>query len=153
MIEATYDLSGQSWTVAGDGGEIVVGISDGDADSFKPDDLRFGWTVTMNGEQTDDVSHPPANGKFVEIRSTARFYGRTNALPDDQVTVTFFASEAGAQVEAQHTFTMPRPPQPYPSWTWGDGAWTAPVPYPDDEAPYLWDEDVQDWVPFDPEGV
>lgn len=39
-----------------------------------------------------------------------------------------------------------RPPQPYPSWTWQDGAWNAPQPYPDSELPHYWDEDSQAWV-------
>ena len=54
------------------------------------------------------------------------------------------------------TFTVAegfRPPRPFPSWEWVDDAWTAPKPYPDEDAPYTWDEDVQDWVPFDPEVV
>lgn len=42
-----------------------------------------------------------------------------------------------------------RPPQPYPSWTWLDGAWTAPVAYPDGEGWYSWDEDEQAWVEQD----
>ena len=39
-----------------------------------------------------------------------------------------------------------RPPQPYPSWVWDDGAWTAPVPHPDDGNDYVWDEDAGVWV-------
>ena len=42
-----------------------------------------------------------------------------------------------------------RPPQPYPSWTWVDGSWTPPVPYPDDDGFYTWDEDEQAWIEFD----
>jgi len=38
-------------------------------------------------------------------------------------------------------------PQPYPSWTLDDeGDWQAPVPYPDDDKFYEWDEDNQTWV-------
>ena len=39
-------------------------------------------------------------------------------------------------------------PQPYPSWTistptW---AWQAPIPYPEDENVYVWDEETQSWI-------
>ncbi len=41
-------------------------------------------------------------------------------------------------------------PQPYPSWilntsTW---LWEAPVPYPSEGGPYVWDEATQSWIPF-----
>ena len=39
------------------------------------------------------------------------------------------------------------PPQPFPSWTLNeDFDWQAPVPYPEDDAEYYWDEENQTWV-------
>ena len=37
--------------------------------------------------------------------------------------------------------------QPYPSWTLNDTTcmWEAPVPYPDDEEAYTWNEANQSW--------
>ena len=39
------------------------------------------------------------------------------------------------------------PPQPYPSWTLNESTclWDAPVPYPDDNQMYLWNEETQQW--------
>lgn len=44
------------------------------------------------------------------------------------------------------------PPQPFPSWTLNEDTclWDAPVAYPDDEKPYLWDEETQTWVEIAP---
>lgn len=42
-----------------------------------------------------------------------------------------------------------RPLRPYPSWKWEDGQWTAPVPYPDDDSRYIWDEESQAWATVD----
>jgi len=41
------------------------------------------------------------------------------------------------------------PPSPYPSWVLNDSTclWEAPVAYPDDGDPYLWDEDARNWTP------
>mgnify|MGYP003115474488 FL=1 len=37
-------------------------------------------------------------------------------------------------------------PQPYPSWSLNDNyKWEAPIPYPNDENTYSWDEDNQEW--------
>ena len=38
-----------------------------------------------------------------------------------------------------------RPPAPYPSWTWANNAWQAPVAMPDDGQPYTWNEEAQTW--------
>ena len=38
-------------------------------------------------------------------------------------------------------------PQPYPSWTLDEeGNWQPPVPCPDDDKSYDWDEDTTSWV-------
>ncbi|MDT9547751.1 MAG: hypothetical protein RI826_10520 [Chlorobium phaeovibrioides] len=39
-----------------------------------------------------------------------------------------------------------RPTQPYPSWTWGGTGWAPPVPHPDGDSFYQWDENNQSWV-------
>ena len=38
-------------------------------------------------------------------------------------------------------------PQPYPSWTLNEttGDWEAPVPKPDEENFYEWNEETQSW--------
>lgn len=38
-------------------------------------------------------------------------------------------------------------PQPYPSWILDENHdWQPPVPYPDDEGMFVWDEDIENWV-------
>lgn len=39
-----------------------------------------------------------------------------------------------------------RPPQPFPSWSWADGVWVPPVPYPQSDDFFLWDEEAKEWV-------
>lgn len=36
------------------------------------------------------------------------------------------------------------------SWVWSEEqvSWIAPKPWPQDGLPYLWDEEVMDWIPF-----
>ena len=40
------------------------------------------------------------------------------------------------------------PPQPYASWTLNEDTclWDAPVAYPDDGKPYIWDEATTNWI-------
>ena len=38
-------------------------------------------------------------------------------------------------------------PQPYPSWILNESKrWKAPIPYPNDNKMYYWDESAGDWV-------
>lgn len=39
-------------------------------------------------------------------------------------------------------------PKPFLSWTLNEETcqWEAPVPYPNDEKPYVWDEESQQWI-------
>jgi hypothetical protein len=41
------------------------------------------------------------------------------------------------------------PPKPYPSWLLNEDIcqWEAPIPCPDDQLMYQWDEEQGDWVP------
>lgn len=36
-------------------------------------------------------------------------------------------------------------PKPYPSWTWEGTKWDSPVPYPQDNKEYIWNEEVLNW--------
>ena len=40
------------------------------------------------------------------------------------------------------------PPQPWPSWSLNEstGLWQAPIPVPDEENFYYWDEENQKWI-------
>jgi hypothetical protein len=42
------------------------------------------------------------------------------------------------------------PPKPYPSWLLNEDTcqWEAPIPYPDDDLIYQWDEEQGDWTPI-----
>jgi hypothetical protein len=42
------------------------------------------------------------------------------------------------------------PPQPFASWTLNEqtAKWEAPVPYPEDDLMYFWDEENKNWQPL-----
>jgi hypothetical protein len=64
----------------------------------------------------------------------------------DEVRMLPVASAGiGWTVEPDGTLRMP---SPYPSWSWVDGDWVAPVPKPDGET-YEWDETAGEWKPVE----
>lgn len=146
MIIATFDLN-EGWTFSGSP-EIDFGIqfADGNADRIYPDALAFGWTLLVNGTETETHEWPPSNITIRELAPTRVFPYRLDVKPEDEVTLLVWATNAGVTVDGETTFTIPRPGQPYPSWVWENGAWTPPAPYPDDNGFYSWNEDQQAWV-------
>jgi hypothetical protein len=61
----------------------------------------------------------------------------------------FRGNYAGIGYRYDDTLDAFIPPQPYPSWTLNGSTflWAAPVPYPDDGQPYVWDENALNWTP------
>ena len=84
----------------------------------------------------------PREGQVV--KSTDQFLLFSERIffsPDDELTLNVKIGE----LQKQFAFTVPRPEQPYPSWTWSNGKWNAPVSYPEGEGLYDWNEDNLNW--------
>lgn len=147
MNTATFDFASEEWAFSTDGdSELKVRFRDADSPEMYPSGLRFGWTAEHGGQMVEDAEFPPANTTYVTLSAAATFYGRVACRPDDVVTWSVWAENAGKRTEATTTFAVPRPAKPYESWVWDDEdrVWTAPVPQPD--AFYEWDESAGGWV-------
>lgn len=114
------------------------------------DNLSFGLKVFANGMEAFTKSYPPEGVRYVSTDQQYMTNDRVDLAADDEVVLDVWMVNAGERHEASTTFTVPRPEQPFPLWTWEDGAWTPPVPYPDDNKFYTWDEDEQNWATVDP---
>ena len=77
-------------------------------------------------------------------RTSYNTYG--NQHPND---TPFRKNYAGIGYKWDETRNAFIPPSPYPSWVLDEDTclWEAPVAYPDDGEPYLWDEDAGEWIP------
>lgn len=104
-------------------------------------------TVTADGETVADISLPPPGVRYRQTDQDVLATTRVSWQPDQEIVATAWLRTArGEEMTAEATLTAPRPPQPYPSWTWASGAWTPPGPYPTDGGKYVWDEDAGEWV-------
>jgi hypothetical protein len=72
-------------------------------------------------------------------------YAPNSATPDGGVALNKNYAGAGSLYVDGVGFHAP---QPYPSWTLNDETflWGPPVPMPDDDKIYRWDEDTTAWV-------
>jgi hypothetical protein len=106
-------------------------------------DLRFEITI---GEETK--YKPDGSYKYGQSDQEFVDYIYFDLLPNTEYTANFFVRDGQEEVTESLTFTTPKPPQPYPSWTWEDYDWNPPVPYPEDDTMlYIWDEEGQQWTP------
>lgn len=113
------------------------------------DNLAFGFTVTVDGDEKYVASYPPAGAKYISSDQRYISNDRVTLLYDDEATLSIWAENAGQRYEHSVDFVVPRPEQPYPSWVWNGEWWDPPVPYPD-EGFYVWDEEAQEWAAADP---
>jgi hypothetical protein len=150
MITAMYDVPFAS--IVWDGAPVAwepffafAFVEEG-ADRVNPESLRFDWSVSVNGSLSDEGFHPSDGQAIREVDPDHRFTYTYDAGPDDSVSIAVGVEWNGVRQTSVTEFIVPRPPQPYPSWSWNTegGIWVPPVPPP---APgYVWDEIVTDWV-------
>ena len=153
-VLARLDLSTGTWAfdVAPESPSPTVEIGFHHADRPATfDRLTFGLTVVADGTIHLTKAYPPSGVRYVSTDQTYLTTDRVDLTADAEVTLAVWAENGGTRHEAQTTFVVPRPDQPYPSWSWEDGAWVAPITYPDDGGIYSWDEDAGSWTPADTE--
>jgi hypothetical protein len=76
------------------------------------------------------------------------YYNPITNLPDDDQSKSFRKNFAGLGFKYDVTLDAFIAPKPYPSWILNEGSciWEAPVPYPNDNQLYSWDETTLSWV-------
>lgn len=109
--------------------------------------LSYGATISIDGSPVLEKSWPPPNVRYVSTDQDVLTVERLKEFPPDSVChVDVWIKSRNGEFSNSVSFVVPRPEQPYPSWSWQNGQWTPPVPYPDDDGGYMWDEDSQNWV-------
>jgi len=108
--------------------------------------VEMSLTIQADGEHVFFTRLPPPGVRYERTDQDLLVTAQARWLPDQAITATAWCrTSTGDEVTAEASFISPRPPQPYPSWTWVDGQWTPPVPYPEDGKWYEWREDTQSW--------
>jgi len=76
-----------------------------------------------------------------------RHYDPETGLEDDKPPLRKNYAGIGFRFDAELDAFIP--PTPYPSWLLDEETciWNAPIPYPDDDKLYIWNEQEQEWTP------
>jgi hypothetical protein len=78
-------------------------------------------------------------------------YDPTTGKPSDDQSKAYRKNYAGIGYSYDVTRNAFIPPKPYNSWNLNEDSclWEAPIPMPEDDKSYFWDEENQAWKPFE----
>jgi len=125
--------------------DLFIGFTD-DAPVVEFKDLKFGYELRQNDNIKQYGVFPPPGVKYVRTDQPYIVGERLKLQMETEYEMYLWAENGGESFETTVSFTTPRPEQPYESWEWDGENWNPPVPYPDDDKFYEWDEDSQEWV-------
>jgi len=127
--------------------EFTAGLlTDGETIGFN--NLSFGFIVLRGEETIFNKSYPPPGTTYIKSDQTILVVERINWKPDWELKIQIWVQTFGQSYGTELELTVPRPIQPYPSWTWDVENWIPPTPYPED-GKWTWDEDTLSWIEFE----
>ena len=108
--------------------------------------IQNGIVTEVIGVSNDDAPDPYPESEAIGQAFIASL-GLEGVWKQTSYHGTFRAHYAGIGYTYDADADVFIPPQPYPSWTLDESwNWQPPIPYPDDDGMYAWDEDTQTWV-------
>ena len=150
-IIATDDFTTRNWNIDLENlgafyADLCIGFTDVEPIvTFK--NLKFSFELKGDGVVEHAKQYPPKGVKYVSSDQKYKVIERLKLVPDREYSLYMWAENGGESFENAVQFTGKRPDKPYDSWSWDAEklAWVAPVPYPDDDKEYTWNEETQQW--------
>jgi hypothetical protein len=149
-ILATDHFETQNWEItfenlAPNYADLFIGFTD-DAPVIEFKDLKFKYELKQDGNIKEYGEYPPPNVKYVRSDQKYLVVKRLKLTPETEYELYLWAKNDKDVFETTVEFITPRPKQPYPSWVWDGEKWNAPIPEPEDDMLYDWDEKNQKWI-------
>jgi len=124
---------------------LHIGFTD-EAPVIQFQSLQFKYELRQGENIKQYGIFPPPGVRYVRTDQTYLVVEQLkNLKPDETYELYLWATNGGESFETIKEFIVPRPSQPYDSWTWDGEQWTSPVPYPNDGNTYLWNENTHTW--------
>jgi hypothetical protein len=126
--------------------DLFIGFTE-DAPVVEFKDLKFKYELKQGDNIKQYGVYPPAGVRYVRSDQAYLVVERLKLEMETDYELYLWAENNKESFETTVSFTTPRPVQPYQSWTWDADAqrWVSPVPYPDDDKYYQWNEETQSW--------
>jgi hypothetical protein len=148
-IIATDNFETSNWGVkfenlASNYADLFIGFTD-NAPIIEFDNLKFKFELSQGNDIVLSKTYPPSNIKYIRSDQEYLVVQRLNLKVESEYKLYLWAENGGNSFETTINFTTPRPNQPYPSWIWDGSTWLPPIPYPNENENYYWDEDLNNW--------
>ena len=150
-IIATDNFKTQNWILDTSGiglhyNDLFIGFTD-EAPIVEFKNLNFGYELRQNENIKSYGVYPPANTKYVRSDQEYLVSVRIETQPNETYELFLWAENDSIKIEKTFELNIPKPQQNFESWTWNDinKIWEAPVPYPEDNKIYTWNEETQNW--------
>lgn len=115
-------------------------------DSSTISKVTFGVEVLTDGTKRYSHSFGPEFAYTYAMQDDYYNSVRIDYPIASTILVNTWAKVGRKTYRGTYEFSRPLPPQPFPSWTLNNGAWSPPAPHPGDGNTYKWDEDALAWV-------
>ena len=119
--------------------------------SFKK--LTFGFELKQSENIKQYGVYPPNGVKYIQTDQEYLITVRLKTLPTETYELFLWAENDEKRIEKTFTLKIPKPPQPFESWIWNkeELKWEPPVPCPQDNKEYEWEEETTSWKIIDDE--
>jgi len=158
-IIAKDHLKTQNWEVTFDDlaptfADLHIGFTD-EAPVIEFKNLKFKYELKRDGNIKQYGVFPPPNTRYVRTDQEFLVVERLKLEMETDYELYLWAENNKGSFETTVEFTTPRPTQPYDSWTWNTDiqVYEPPVPRPDDDKYYEWNEETQSWDEVTEENV
>ena len=120
-----------------DENNIVLRVTVGDNNDPNNDE-GYQWLIDNLGGRWIKTSYNTYGGIHYDSETLQPSLDQTKSLRKNYASIGYIYDETKDAFYA---------PQPYPSWILNEQTclWEAPVPYPNDENIYVWNEENQSW--------
>jgi hypothetical protein len=129
--------------------EFFIGFTNSEKGYAEFENLSYGIKLLKNNEIIAESYYPKENSTVLlatdqEWLETFQPY----ISPGVEYSFQMWAENSGVKTEHVYNFIGPIPKKPYESFLWNEevGNWYAPIPFPDLDNDYIWDEASISWV-------
>lgn len=149
-ISAIAHLKTKNWEVniadlTAFSSSLHIGFTD-EAPVIQFQNLQFKYELRQGENIKQYGIFPPPGVRYVRTDQTYLVVEQLkNLKPDETYVLYLWATNGGKSFETNTIFVVPRPSQPYDSWTWDGEQWTSPMPYPDNGKKYIWNDTTKSW--------
>lgn len=151
-ISAKFNFVKKEWIIENrlshsDGATLEISVESKD-EHTDIKNMQIGYRIESDTETLSSGLFPPAGVRYESVSKYPIIAEPMMLEMDKPYKCLVYLIDQDKTYEKSINFVGPRPPRPYPSWTWQDNAWAAPIPKPD--GPHLWNEESRVWVRSEP---